>query len=196
MSLIQQLTEQLGGQALQGLSQNLGLDEGTTGKAITAALPMIIGALARNSSSQEGAQSLDNALAKDHDGSILDNLSGFLSQTDNGPGAGILRHLFGEKRSTVEQGVSQVAGLDSNISGQLLENLAPVVMGFLGKQKQSQGLDASMIAGLLGNESNNISQSSNTGSMAMNMLNGLLDSDNDGSAMDDVLGMIGRFMKK
>lgn len=194
MSLIQQLTQQISGEALKGLSQQLGADEGTTGKAITAALPMIIGALARNSASEEGAQSLDNALANDHDGSILNNLAGFLSSTDNGPGAGILRHVFGEKRPHAEQGISQLSGLDGGKAGALLENLAPIVMGMLGQQKQQQGLNASALAGLLGNEVSNAQ--SGTGSMAMNLLSNFLDQDGDGSMVDDVMGMIGKFMRK
>ena len=52
-------------------------------------------------------------LAKDHDGTILDNLGGFLSNSDNGPGAGILKHVFGDKRSMVEAGLSQMSGLDA-----------------------------------------------------------------------------------
>ena len=121
MSLLQTLTEQISGSALKGLAGQLGIDEGIAGSAISAALPMIVGAMAKNASTQEGAESLTNALAKDHDGSILDNLGGFLSSTDNGPGAGILKHVFGGKRGMVEQGVSQVSGLDAGKAGALLE---------------------------------------------------------------------------
>ena len=50
--------------------------------------------MARNTSNQQGAESLHNALQKDHDGSILDNLGGFLNNAQSGPGAGILRHVL------------------------------------------------------------------------------------------------------
>lgn len=195
MSLLEQLTSQLSGPALQGLTQQLGADEGAVSSAIGAALPMIMGAMAKNASNEQGAQALDNALAKDHDGGIMDNLAGFLSQTDNGPGAGILGHVFGGKRPQVEAGLSEMSNLNPQQSGQLLENLAPVVMGFLGKQKQSQGLDASAIAGMLMGARNQASSQSGMGGMAMSMLNNFLDKDGDGSAIDDIGGMIGGFFK-
>jgi hypothetical protein len=194
-SILDLVSSQLSGPALQGLTQQLGADEGTVNKAIGAALPMLMGAMAKNAAKPEGAQALDNALAKDHDGSILDNLSGFLGSTDNGPGAAILGHVFGNKRSNVESGLSQMSNLNPQQSGQLLENLAPIVMGMLGRQKKSQGLDASGIAGMLLGASNQAQNDSGMGGMAMNMLNNFLDKDGDGSAIDDIGGMIGGFFK-
>ena len=192
MSLLQTLTEQITGSALSGLAGQLGADEGTTKSAITAALPMIISAMAKNASTDDGAAALTNALAKDHDGSILDNLGGFLSNTDNGPGAGILKHVFGGKRGMVEAGLSQMSGLDANKAGGLLENLAPLVMGYLGRQRQSQGLDASGIAGMLLGAKTQAKQESGG---AMDLISNILDRDGDGSMLDDIGGMLGSFLK-
>ncbi|MEL6675916.1 MAG: DUF937 domain-containing protein [Bacteroidota bacterium] len=192
MSLLDSLTQQITGSALSGLAGQLGADEGTTQSAITAALPMIVGALAKNASTNDGAASLTNALSKDHDGSILDNLGGFLSSTDNGSGAGILGHIFGGNRGMVEAGLSQMSGLGQGQAGNLLENLAPLVMGMLGKTKSQQGLDASGIAGLLLGERNNAQQTSGA---AMSMISGLLDRDGDGSVIDDIGGLLGKFLK-
>ena len=195
MSLIEQLTQTIGGEALEGLSKQLGMDQGTTSSAVTAALPMLIGALSKNTSRQQGAHSLERALAEDHDGSILNNLSGFLGQEDNGPGAGILKHLFGQKRQGVERGLGEVAGIDSGMAGKLLENLAPVLMGFLGKQRRQQGMNAGMLANLLNNEAQQTRGTQGTQSTAMNLVTSLLDQDGDGSMIDDAIGMIGKFMR-
>ncbi|MEM7658613.1 MAG: DUF937 domain-containing protein [Bacteroidota bacterium] len=192
MSLLNELTKQLSGPALNALSSQLGADSNTTSTAISAALPMIVGAMAKNASDPQGAQSLDSALAKDHDGGIMDNLTGFLGSSDNGPGAGILKHVFGGKQSTVETGLSQMTGMNQNQIGGLLQNLAPVVMGMLAKQKQSNGLDAGGVAAMLGGEQ---SRAQASGSPAMDMLGKILDQDGDGSFLDDVGGMLGRFMK-
>lgn len=182
---------------MAALSQQLGTDQGTTSKAVEAALPMIIGAMANNASNDSGAQSLANALDKDHTGGdLMNNLSGFLSSTDNGAGPAILGHVFGGKQPVVEQGLSQVSGMDSSQTGQLLANLAPVVMGFLGQQKQSQGMDAAGLAGMLMGARTEASSGNNaTAQMAMGMLSQFLDADNDGSIMDDVGGMLGKFFK-
>ena len=191
MSLLDALTQQLGGQNLSALSNQLGMDEVQTSSAISAALPMMIQAMNRNASSTEGAASLANALERDHDGGILDNLGGFFAQQDNGAGPGILKHLFGEKRNMVEQGVSQMSGINAQQAGGLLENLAPVLMGFLGQQKRQQGLDIAGIASLVGGFSGQASQQSSTSSTAMSLLNGILDQDGDGSMLDDIGGMLG-----
>jgi len=192
MNILEQLTEQLGGDNLKALSQQLGVEEGQASAGISAALPMLMGALAKNASSDDGAAKLSAALDKDHgSGGVMDQLSGFLSDSDNGSGAGILGHLLGGQRSGAEAGLAQISGLSQGAAGGLLENLAPVVMGFLGKQKQQQGLDASGLASILGQQSQQASSSP-----GMGLLSNLLDRDGDGSVVDDVAGMVGKFFKK
>lgn len=192
MSLLESLTSQIAGSALEGLTKQLGADQGTTMSAISAALPMIVGAMAKNASSQDGAASLANALEKDHDGGILDNLTDFLGSSDNGAGGAILGHVFGNKRSGVEAGLSQMTGLNTGQAGSLLENLAPLVMGQLGRQKKSNGLGIEDLAGLLAGESQ---QARSTSGGAMDLITSLLDQDGDGSVLDDIGGILGKFMK-
>lgn len=193
MSLLEQLSSQLSGPAIEALSGQLGTDKSTTSSAISAALPMIIGAMAKNASNQDGAASLANALEKDHDGSILNNLTGFLGSSDNGAGPAILGHVFGQKQTNVEQGISKMSGIDAGTAGKLLQNLAPVVMGMLSQQKKSQGLDVSGLAGMLMGEKQNAN--SGMAGAAMGMLGNILDQDGDGSFLDDIGGMLGKFMK-
>ena len=191
MSLLDALTQQLGGNNLSALSKQLGLNESQTSSAISAALPMMIQAMNRNASSDDGAANLAGALDRDHDGGILDNLGGFFSSPDNGAGPGILKHLFGGKRNAVEQGIGQMAGINQQQAGGLLENLAPVLMGFLGQQKRQQGLDIGGIASLIGGFSGQAQQGGGNSSVAMSLLNGILDQDGDGSMLDDIGGMLG-----
>ncbi|GAB4427989.1 MAG: DUF937 domain-containing protein [Bacteroidia bacterium] len=195
MSLLDQLTSQLSGPALDALSQQLGADPGQTSSAISAALPMILGSMARNVSNPDGAQALSQALANDHDGSILDNLQGFLGSSDNGPGAGILRHVLGANQAPVQQSISQVSGLDLSKVGPLLENLAPIVMGMLGRQQRSTGMDAGGLASVLLGERDQMQTRSVGASSTLSMLNNLLDRDGDGSALDDIGGMLGKFLR-
>ncbi len=190
MSLLETLTKTLTqGDNLSALGQQLGLDSGTASSAISAALPMIVGAMARNASSEEGANNLANALDKKHDGGILDQLGGFLGSTDNGDGAGILGHVFGQKRGGIEAGLSQISGVDKSTAGSLLENLAPIVMGQLGREKRQGGLNPMDIASMLGGAAKQ--QQSSGGSMAMDILSNVLDRDGDGSMLDDIGGMLG-----
>jgi hypothetical protein len=178
------------GQALQGgaldqIAAQLGTDQATASSAVSSALPMLVGALARNASSEAGAQSLSGALERDHDGSVLDDVSGFIGGgSAASSGAGILGHLFGGQQSAVSQAVGQSSGLDGQAAGQLLAMLAPVVMGALSRgARQGGGLDPTALSGLLGGEQASLAQQAPD---AMGMLGQLLDSNRDGSIMDDL----------
>ena len=189
MSLLELIQQQLGGQAVDNISQKLGADRGTTGNAIDAALPLLLAAVARNASNGAQAKSLDTAVSQDHDGSVLDDVPGYLNRAETGPGAGILRHVLGGNQPTVEHGLSQTTGLDAGKAGQLLIMLAPLVMGALGRAKQERGLDAGGLSNLLAGERVNLNQSAPG---VMGMLGRFLDRDGDGSVIDDVGGMLGK----
>ena len=189
-ALTEMITRQLAGSAMSRISGKIGADHGTTSKAVALAIPLLISALARNSSTPAGAQALNQAVANDHDGSILDNLMGFLGNSGSADGAGILGHILGDRRSDVETGLAQSTGLEPSAAGQLLETVAPLVMGALGKTQQQQGLDASGLSDFLGSQHQ---QAQNTAPDLMGMLSGFLDSNKDGSVMDDVSRIAGKF---
>jgi hypothetical protein len=194
-SLDQLLGQQQGDSALGQISQAIGADSSLTNTAIQMALPAIISGLANNASSPEGAQSLDNALATNHDGSLLDNLGslfgGQAAPTPQTDGGGILGHIFGSNQGQVAQQISNNSGLGIGQVAQLLITLAPIVMGFLGKQKQQNNLDAGGISDLLMGQTR---QAQSSGNPMMDMVSGFLDSDKDGSAMDDIASMALKYM--
>ena len=191
--LVNILTSQLSGNALNALSGQLGTDSSTAGHAVKAALPMLLGALAKNSSNGDGAIALANALDKDHDGSVLDDVAGFLGNSQNlAIGGSILKHVLGSRQNDVASGLGTATGLNSNQSGQLLQVLAPLVLGALGKQKRSQGLDAGGLSDLLGTQRAQAEQSN----PAFGMLGKLLDRDGDGSVVDDLGSMLGGFLDR
>jgi hypothetical protein len=192
-SIIEQLMEQLGGENLGTISRQIGAREEDTAKAMPEMLGLLTEALARNSSRQDGAQALSNALAKDHDGSILDNLPDFIDNFQNGPGDGILRHVLGERRGAVEQQVSQKSTLDLGSISKLLTMLAPMLMGFLGKSQKKDGLDVGALTGLLGSERE---QARRVAPQSTGLLGQLLDADGDGDVMDDVAKIGGGLLSK
>jgi hypothetical protein len=193
MSLLEMLQQRLGGQAVEQISRKLGADPGTTGNAIDAALPLLLTAVARNATQGGQAQSLHQAVTQDHDGGILDNVSGYLNQAESGPGAGILRHVLGGQQQTVQTGLSQATGLDTGKTGQLLTLLAPLVMGAIGKANREKQLDSNGLSTLLTGEQERLKESAPG---VMGALSRFLDRNNDGSVMDDVGGMIGKAFGK
>jgi hypothetical protein len=192
-TLTQQLMQQLSGGGLSQISRQIGADEQTTGSVLSAAMPLLVSALANNASKPDGAQALHQALAEDHDGSILNDMSGFLDNPQAANGAGILGHILGSQQPVVTQGLAQNTGLNSGQVGQLLQIAAPLLMGALGQQQQQQGFDTNGLAAFLGGQQQ-MAQQSNPDMMSM--LNSLLDVNRDGSALDDILGMVGKLFGK
>lgn len=180
--LLGMLSQQMSGPVVAQISKQLGTDAQTTQSAVNAALPMLLGAISRNASTNQGAQALDNALNR-HDGSILNDLLGAVTSQDRATdGAKILDHVLGNRQANVQQGLSQISGITADNSAQLLAILAPVVMGALGQTKRANGFGADDIAALLGGQRQQFDGP--LGSLA-----GLLDTDGDGSIVDDVMGM-------
>ncbi len=197
-SLEDLLGQEGGGDALGQISNMLGANPNVTNSAIQMALPVILGGLANNASSQQGAESLNQALEKDHDGGILDMLGGFLGgqapQTRQTDGGGILGHILGNKQGQVAQEISNKSGMDMGQVAKLLITLAPIVMGYLGKQKRENSLDTGGISDLLTGQTQ---QAQSSGNSMMDMASRLLDQDGDGSALDDLASMAaGYFTRK
>jgi len=191
-AITQLVTQQLSGGAARTIAQRFGISESTANTAIQMAVPLILTAIARNASQPQEAQSLHQAVATDHDGSILDNVMGYLGNPQSANGAGILRHVFGGQRPVVENNLAQATGMDQSSAGGLLETLAPLVMGSLGKAQQQEGLDASGLSNLLNSQQQ---QAEANAPNAMGVLSSMLDRNNDGSSMDDLQRMAASFFK-
>jgi len=181
----------LQGQDLGQLAEQVGGNEGQVKNGVMAALPAMLTALSKNTGTEKGAQELNNALEKKHDGSILDNLSGYLSNPDLKDGAGILNHLFGNQTSNVANAVSQSSGLDTNGSMKMLQMLAPILMGMLGQQKKQNNLDAKGLGNLTSMLASNFGSEAGASGI-MEAVTNLLDANKDGNVMDDIMGMVGK----
>jgi hypothetical protein len=161
--------------------------------AASVALPAMLEALNKNTNTKEGAESLATALDKDHDGSKLNDISSMIGNYKNENGAAILNHMFGDKKENVINSVSKSSGLNTGSTINLMSMLAPLVLEFLGKTKKEQNLDADGISNFTSIASNLLGSSNGN---LMGMLTNLLDSDKDGSIMDDAMDLIGGFFKK
>lgn len=184
------LNGDLGEQLTAGISQQTGVSAAETQSVVSTALPALLGALQNNASNGQGAQGILQAIGSKHDGSILDNLSGFLGKNDTADGNGILKHMLGDKRGALEQGISAKTGVSAATVSKILAMLAPIVMGYLGKQSRSKNVNDGnglndLLGGLLGGQSGG------------NVLGGLLDQNGDGKlGIDDVGGLLGGFFGK
>jgi hypothetical protein len=190
--ITQMITQQVAGVAARALAPRLGVSEATAERAVLVAVPLILAALARNAARPEGAQELHEAVNKDHDGSILDNLGGYLGNPQAANGAGILGHVFGGQQATVQNNLAQATGLDPNAAGSILETVAPLVMGAVGQTQRQNDLDPGGLSDLLDTERR---QTEEAAPDVMGALNSMLDSNRDGSVTDDVGRLLGNFFK-
>jgi hypothetical protein len=191
-AITQIITQQLSGNASRIIAQRFGISESTANTAVQIGVPLILAALARNASKPAEAESLHNAISNDHDGGIFDNLMGYLGNPQSANGSGILGHVFGNQRPAIESNLAQATGMDQNAAGGMLETLAPLVMGSLGKAQQENGLDASGLTNLLNGQQQ---EAQATAPDAMSMLSSMLDQNKDGSSMDDLQRMAANFFK-
>ena len=183
--------------SISEISRQLGKDEKTTSNAIDAALPMLLGALSRSTKQDDGA-GLDRTLATRHDGSILNDVAGYVSKNDQQDGNGILGHILGQNKGIAAQMLGSSSGIGQDKAASLMATLAPVVLGALGKAKADNKLGAGDLTRMLAGESESLQQRAPT---MMNAVWGLLDADGDGDTdlMDLVKhggkGLLGRFLR-
>ncbi len=182
--LLEGILSQLGSGGLSQIANGLGVDEGAASSAVGMALPAILGGLANNTRQAEGAQSLSSAL-DDHDESIFGQLGDLLG--GGGAGDAILGHVLGQKRPAVENKLAEQSGLNIGSITKLLPILAPLVMGYLSRQKKQNQLGPGEIGSMLGEERQKVEQRS----PGLGGLAAILDTDGDGFGLDDVISMAG-----
>ncbi|MFN0014250.1 MAG: DUF937 domain-containing protein [Saprospiraceae bacterium] len=180
MDLMNLLQGQLSDDVLNQLSQQIGAPKEQTASAANGIFATLIGGLANNATSESGLSSLMTALDRDHDGSVLDDLVGMIgnmSQQGNAAGtmngAGILGHILGDRQETAAQQVSQSSGLNMDQIMKLMPVLAPIVMGALGRAKNSEGFDLGGLAQVLMGSAQN-AQSGGFGDLIGSVLGGVL----------------------
>ncbi len=178
------LLSQLGSGGIAQIAQALGTDDAKAQGAIDSALPAIIAGLANNAKQPEGAAKLSSAL-DDHNPSVFDQLGSLVQSGGGADGNAILGHVLGQKRNGVEQQLAGQTGLDSGAIAKLLPMLAPLVLGYLAKQKSEKGLDAGGLGTMLGEER----LASEAKSPGLGGLASILDADGDGSMMDDLIDL-------
>jgi hypothetical protein len=137
--LIQILQSQMTGDVIKKLSKDINAPADKTQAAVEGVLSSMIGAIGKNVSNPSGAEALMSAVKRDHDGSVLNDVMGFLSgnaKTGNSNAfnaSGILKHVLGSQQSSMIEQISKKSGLNSSQITELFMKLAPLVMGALGK---------------------------------------------------------------
>lgn len=179
MNILDMITNSGNGAAVRQLGAQVGLSDDQTSAALSALLPALASGFQRNLQSQNGMADLLGALAGGNHARYLDNPDTLGQPGAVDDGNGILGHVFGSR--DVSRQVAARASAQTGISADILKRLLPLVatmvMASFAKQRANGGTAAAAPGGDI------------TG-----MLGSLLDSNRDGSIVDDVTSMLGRFM--
>ena len=158
-SLFDQLSQHVNADTVSKIATQIGATPGQTQAAVSAAMPMLLGALARNSATPQGADGILGALGRDHDGSLLDNLGGLLGGLGGGSGsAGGLGDIGGILGGMLGGGAPSAGQAGSGGGGGGMMDMGGAILGhvFGGKQGnvastlgKSTGLESGQILQLL-----------------------------------------------
>jgi hypothetical protein len=160
MNLVDLVKDQLTSQVLGNLGSLIGASETQTKAATNAAVPALLGGLAKLASSQAGASQITSALGG-LDLGALGNLAGLLGGSNASrmadQGGSLLSSLFGTSATgKIVETLAGFLGMKPGIARSLLAYLAPVVLGMVAKQFTGGRADAAGLQRLFADQSTNI----------------------------------------
>lgn len=160
------------------LAQRFGISGEQATQAVSNLLPGLSKGVKDNIASPQGLQGLLQALGQGNHEQYLDQPERLASDEAATEGNNILGHILGGKEASraLASDAAAKSGLDSGLLQRMLPVVATMLMGGLAKQGASMGGISQLLSG-------------GAGSTGMaSMLGSFLDTDKDGSVVDDVLG--------
>lgn len=193
MNLIDLITGNTGNQVAAQAENKFGVNKNQIIALLAVAAPLVISYLRKKTQDANEAEALNNALDRDHDGSILDDVSQVENRQQEG--GSILDHIFGGQKAQVENSLSEQTGISMNKIGPILAMLAPLIMGYIGKEKQSNGVNSGglgdLLGGILGGAANQAqAQPSNPLNDILGQVLGGGAQQSSGNPLNDILGQV------
>lgn len=161
MNILDTFKSMLGDEGIAKIAQMLGLDGAMVSKALEGGLPAILGGLATKASSGAGATELTDLLKGGTLPTSLDDIAQSHA-SDEGKAAAaqagndLLGSIFGGKLDSILGGLGKFSGLDKLGIGSLLAAVAPMFLGWLGKQVPGGVSSPSQFAGFLSSKASEV----------------------------------------
>lgn len=191
MNITDLVTGGIGSKAISAIANLLNIEESKAKWLVAAAVPLMIAALNYNSKKGTEQETGINKALDQHSGGILDQIGDLLGQGPSDDDNKIVNHMFGTNTEMVKNNLAAKTGISTDKIGGALAILAPIVMGYLGKQKQEQssgGGLGDLLGGLIGGQSSGTAGGSILGSILGSVLGG---ANNDTKQSSPSLGGLG-----
>ena len=161
------------------IARTLGIDPDVAQKVVSAAVPAILASFAGLAAKPAGAQQLSETVQQQRP-DMLSQITSLIGGPDQkaiaDTGSGLLSTLLGGSGlNGLVSAMSTFAGIHQNTSKSVLGLIAPMVVGALGQQQRSGGLDANGLANLLSSQKDQITAAMPSGLANMLGASGMLD---------------------
>ncbi|MBN1466794.1 DUF937 domain-containing protein [candidate division KSB1 bacterium] len=162
---IDEFMNSMGPEVSQQLARNLGINKKAAMQIIPQVAPLILGGLQKQKINYGGEERVDHILNKYGSASVLDNIGDLFSKKlQDSTADPRLGGLLGDSGVQASNALQNKFNLDAGTAMKIIPMLAPVILGFLTKKRDADGLGSNGIAAML-------------------------DRDGDGSILDDIAGM-------
>jgi len=159
-NLVSEIARLLDSGIVTRIASALGLDQTQVRKAVDAGVPALLAAFISSASKSQGASKLSQVVAQQEPGvlsSLASVIGGSGQRTLIDTGASALTSLLGGKTvDALTSAIGSYAGTGQGGAKNLIGLLGPVVLGVLGQQQRSSGLDASGLAKLLASQKDDV----------------------------------------
>lgn len=153
-SMVEGLMKQLlSGDNLSLMSNKIGADDKSTKSALEMGLPLLLGAMSNKASKPEGANAILNGLSQVGSNNPMDSMATYISGPGSSQGTDMLSSILGSSLQPIQQAISKKTGLPSEVVGQLLSMVLPLVMGLMSKSHPKQSMGSDDLSKLLGEQS-------------------------------------------
>lgn len=182
--LVSTFAQNMQGEVVENISKKLGLDPTMVQGIVSVGVPMMISGMSKMKSKEGGKANLASFIDADGDGSILDDIGGFVMGAAAEHGGTILSSIFSGKEEKVGKTVAKNAGAEPGMASQVMQMVAPIVLGYLNKKKNEDGLDEDGVGNLVDDADKSLRDKD---SGIMDNIGKFLDMDGDGDMTDDVI---------
>jgi hypothetical protein len=204
---ITDILAQAGG--LQSMARELGISEADAAKGAAALAPAILGGFKKQAQAQPaGLEGLGGLLGQLGGGGLLSQVLA-PEPTDVSQGDNVLGQIFGSKdvSRTVAANAASQSGVDQGVLKKMLPMLAMMIAGYMATQRGAGTTTASsagaggglggMLGSLLGGPGSSgggsgVGPGAASGAPGLGGLASMLDMNNDGNPLDDILRMAGK----